>query len=447
MWPQRRKWRAMAPDARLTAVSGVRPQLEALLTDGVRGGHDPEYAAGASTVSTMTPTDEDSGRREGGGESALLFGRYCALPRSRRLLADGQPCAMGSRAFDLLMALIEARGAILSKKDIMSRVWRGFFVDDANLRVQMAAVRRVLGSDRDVVKTIPGRGYMLAAEVATATMSAGGAISVALPETNSSEGTAKETPQAGDVTTNLRRPMDRLIGRATELDELRGIITRSRLVTLVGSGGIGKTRLAIEFGWQAKNAFPDGVWLIDLAPVADPAMVVSAAATALGVPLRDAGSPIAVIASALERQNRLLIFDNCEHLVAAAGGLIGALLERVRSLTVLATSQEFLGIPGEQVYRLNSLALPPAEAIDVAGFDAVALFIERAIAADRWFGLGPARAAAVVDICRRLDGVPLALGMAAARLPLLGVEGLRAGLGERLRVLRATPPASDSRHR
>ncbi len=157
--------------------------------------------------------------------------------------------------------------------------------------------------------------------------------------------------------------------------------------------------------------------------------------------------PVAAIASALARQNRLLIFDNCEHLVSAAGGLIGALLERVPGLAVLATSQEFLGIPGEQVYRLNSLELPPVEAIDVAGFDAVALFVDRAVAADRWFGLGPANTAAVVDICRRLDGVPLALEMAAARLPLLGVEGLRAGLGERLRMLRANPHASDARHR
>ncbi len=168
-------------------------------------------------VSTMTSTGEDSGRREGSGESALLFGRYCALPRSRRLLADGHPCPMGQPRLRSADGAHRSARRRPKQKRHHEPVWRGFCVDDANLRVQMAAVRRALGDDRDVVKTIPGRGYALAAEVATATMSAGGAITVSLPETNSTEGKAKETGAGWgcyDEPAATDGPPDRAGGRA-----------------------------------------------------------------------------------------------------------------------------------------------------------------------------------------------------------------------------------------
>jgi predicted ATPase/DNA-binding winged helix-turn-helix (wHTH) protein len=247
--------------------------------------------------------------------------------------------------------------------------------------------------------------------------------------------------------TNLLRQLGALIGRRAELAELESIVRRNRLVTVTGSSGIGKTRLAIELGRDLLPQFPDGVWLIDLAPLSAPALVASATATVLGVALRDAETPAETIARALGDQRKLLFFDNCEHLVAAAAALIQELLERAPGISILATSQEILGIPAEKVYRLDPLAVPPADATDIAGYAAVAFFIERASALDLHFQLDRANAAGVGEICRRLDGIPLALEMAASRLSLLGVEGLRARLGDRLHMLSTSLRTSETRHR
>jgi predicted ATPase/DNA-binding winged helix-turn-helix (wHTH) protein len=261
-------------------------------------------------------------------------------------------------------------------------------------------------------------------------------------------------PETTKPRTNLPHRLAPVIGRASELAELRESTGRNQLVTLVGPGGIGKTRLAIELGWLLVEQFPDGVWLVDLAPVTDPAVVVSATATVLGVALRDAKTPVDAIAAAIGKQTLLLILDNCEHLLAAAGELVAALLERVQGLSVLATSQENLHVPAEKIYRLNALALPPSGVPDrtssvsrIADFGAVALFVERARAADRRFALDAGNAAGVAEICRCLDGVPLALEMAAARLPLLGIEGLLTRLGERIRMLTTGSHTAEARHR
>ncbi|MEI9986130.1 MAG: AAA family ATPase [Aliidongia sp.] len=287
------------------------------------------------------------------------------------------------------------------------------------------------------VANITGRGYCFVAPV-----SAAGAAATA--EGGAASAPAEPAPAMPE--TNLPRHLGALIGREVELAELRDSIGRRRLVTLVGTSGVGKTRLAIELGWQIMGRFPDGVWLIDLAPLTDPAVVISATATVLGVALSSSDAAVEAIAAAIGRQRRLLIVDNCEHLINAAAPLIATLLALAPGLSVLATSQETLRIPAEQIYRLNPLALPPPGLGEIAGFGAVALFLERARAADRGFVLDADNAAGVAEICRRLDGVPLALEMAAARLPLLGVEGLRAGLDERLRMLKTGPRTAGGRH-
>lgn len=370
-------------------------------------------------------------------EPSCLFGPFQLVPW-RRLLRNGGKVALTSRALGVLSVLAERHSQIVSKSEILAEVWRDITVEDHNLMVQISVLRKILGPG--VIATYPGRGYKLVGPVTWL------------------QGTA---PPQAPFDSNLPKRRLALIGRQSELTELELQIVGHRLVTLTGTSGMGKTSVAIELGRQLDPLFPGGTRLIDLAPLTDPLVVASAAATALGVALGTADAPVTAIAAAIGTRRLLLIFDNCEHLVDAAAELIGALLDLAPGLSVLATSQETLRLADEQVYRLNPLALPPladaspnsrmmlgkSSASYLKGFGAIELFVERACAADRHFKLAPTNAASVVEICRRLDGVPLALEMAAARVPLLGIEGLRAGLDERLRLLRGGRLLAESRHR
>ena len=368
-------------------------------------------------------------------ELEYRFHPFTLSPRRRRLLQNGEIVPLSPRALSILMVLVEHHDRLVAKDEIFGAVWPGLAVEDHTLAVHVSLLRKVLGPD--AITTVPGRGYKFAAEVRRAMAPAPDpAEPIALPEPA------------------LPRPLGRLIGRDAELSEVAHHLTQSRLTTLTGAGGIGKTRLALELGWRLAGQFRDGVGLVDLAPLTDPAVVVSATATALGVALRSADAPIDALAAAIANQHRLVIFDNCEHLVDAAASLIHGLLERVAGLSVLATSREILHIPAERIYRLVPLALPPREApvaatgpAALARFGAIALFVARAEANDRHFRLTEENSGDVIEVCRRLDGMPLALEMAAARLPLLGVEGLRARLDERLHMFNAGPRTVESRHR
>jgi predicted ATPase/DNA-binding winged helix-turn-helix (wHTH) protein len=371
----------------------------------------------------------------------VSFGPFRLIAAERLLEKSGEPVHLGARALDILIALVDRASEAVSKRDLMTQVWPDVTVDEGSLRFHIAAMRKALGDGQPgarYVTTLPGRGYCFVAPVS---------------RSETSRPPAPAEPAPARPATNLPRCLSAVIGRAVEMSELRESLGRNRLVTLAGPGGIGKTRLAIELGWHVMGLFPDGVWLIDLAPLTDPAVVTSATATVLGVALKNPDTAVETIAVAIDRRRLLLIFDNCEYLVGAAAELIEALLARVSGLSVLATSQENLHIPAEQIYRLNPLALPPGDAVDpqtsagrITGFGAIDLFVERACAADRRFGLDDGNAACVAEICRQLDGIPLALEMAAARLPLLGIEGLRAGLGERLQMLKAGPRTGETRH-
>jgi len=369
-------------------------------------------------------------------ETAIIFGHCRALPRTRQFFVDGQPVAIGSRAFDLLMLLIETRHTIVSRDEITKSVWPSTFVDDSNLRVQMSAVRKALGNDGWILKTIPGRGYLFTADV---TFTGGGSVVLAaLPPpvhpTNSTK-------------TNLPWGLSRLFGRNEELLELKAAVSEQRLVTLVGMGGIGKTRLAVELGRQVTDLFVDGVWMIDLAPLRASSLIANAVASILGIPILHADAAMDTIASAIGQRCMLLIFDNCEHLVEAVAEFVETILRRAPQISVVAGSQQRLGIATEQIYRLKPLELPAQGDGQIQGYGAVELFIARATESDRRFHVTPETAASVVEICRSLEGIPLALEMAAARVPLLGIDGLRTGLNERLQMLKFNSNSSDSRYR
>jgi predicted ATPase/DNA-binding SARP family transcriptional activator len=241
------------------------------------------------------------------------------------------------------------------------------------------------------------------------------------------------------------------VGRTKEIEEVRGLLRESRLLTLTGVGGSGKTRLALEVAAGVKEDFPDGVVLVELGPLSDPALVAAIVASALGVlatgPGGTADGLMDRLAEYLQPKRTLIILDNCEHVIEVAAGLVHALLPTCPGVTVLATSREILGLPGEVAWRVPSLSLPAPTAVeDLSGSDAVALFCERARSAQPGFGLSPANAAAVTHICRRLDGIPLALELAAARIRVLGAQELARRLDQRFRLLTGGTRTAVPRH-
>jgi len=334
---------------------------------------------------------------------------------------------LGSRAFDVLLILVEAEGELVTKEELLARVWPGAVVEESNIQVQVSALRKALGKERNLILTVPLRGYRFAGNVRL--LDADGR---ALPQE------APVPPTVRQIPTNLPAPVSDFIGRETELRELRELLRHNRLVTLVGTGGIGKTRLGLEAARATLEEFPDGVWLAELAPLTDPDLVASAINTALGLQSGAGRWTSERLAAALRGRRLLLVMDNCEHLIGAAAREAETLLRAVPGVCILATSQEPLGLDGECTYRLSPLEFPAEETAELAAalrHDAVRLFAARARAADPHFDLSERNAATVATICRRLDGIPLAIELAAARAAALGIEGLARRLDLRFHVL------------
>lgn len=352
-----------------------------------------------------------------------VVGRHEIRVAERQLLADGRPAALGSRAFDLLLALVERAGRVVPKDELIEVVWPGLVVEENNLQVQVSALRKLLGAQ--AIATVPGRGYRLALPVDAAD----GAPSASTPAATGAP--ARATPG------NLPPHAPVLVGRDEALHELVAQIEAQPLVTLVGAAGMGKTTLARAAAQALRERWPGGAWWVELAPVVDPAQVPLAVAQALQVTLGGSAPASELLAGVLQPRAMLLVLDNCEHVVDAAAALAATLLEQAPGVHLLATSQELLNVAGERVVRLDPLAMPAGDvpADEAARFGAIRLFAERARAVDPRFELGPGNVDAVTDICRHLDGLPLAIELAAARVRLLGVQGVREHLGERFRVL------------
>jgi DNA-binding winged helix-turn-helix (wHTH) protein len=359
----------------------------------------------------------------------IEFGHFRIGPRRRELLADGRPIQLGGRAFDVLMALIEASGAVVSKDALIDRVWPNRIVEESSLHVQISALRNAFGADRNLIRTISGRGYQFTGEISTVAAS---------PHTQAVAGTAVPVSAAPRPLTNLPEPVSELIGRDVELEEILGLAAAHRLVTLTGAGGIGKTRLGLEVARRLLPRFVDGVWVIELAPLSDPDLVPATVATALGLDLAGGAVSPERVANALASKQLLLVLDNCEHLVGAAASMAEALLRANPAACVLATSREPLRAEGECLYRVPPLAIPTEgskDAEDPLRYGAVRLFVARARAADPQFSPDGRVAEAIAAICRHLDGIPLAIELAAARTNALGVEELAARLDDCFHLL------------
>src|ERR1700726_1166119 len=195
--------------------------------------------------------------------AAIEFGRFRILPPRRELLAEGRPLDLGGRAFDVLMVLIEASGAVVSKDALMNRVWPDRIVEENNLQAQISALRHVLGPNRDLIRTIAGRGYQFTGEIRTIS---------ARPNAHATAGLPQPTPTPPRPPTNLPQPMTDMICRDIELQEVVSLVGSHRLVPLTGAGGIGKTRLALEAAGRLLPQFPDGVWIAELSPLSDPTL-------------------------------------------------------------------------------------------------------------------------------------------------------------------------------
>lgn len=365
----------------------------------------------------------------------FLFGPF-RLSTSKRVLFEGDRVVrLGTKAIEILIALVERAGELVSKHELVEIAWPDTTVVEANLTVQVAALRRALGEDESANQYIvnsPGRGYRFVAPIRI--------VNEHHPVVD-----APSVPAH-----NLPAQLIRLIGRADELPALRNRLTDSRLLSIVGPPGIGKTSIAIQLSEAMLPQFRDGVWLVDLSSITNASLIPSVLAAALPIDVRSS-DVLSGIVTALRYKNLLLVFDNCEHLIDAAAAAISGLLHGTRDVTILTTSREALRIEGERVYRLSSLAVPPASgeclAQDVLGFPAVQLFVERAGAITGNFELSDANAAFAAEICRKLDGNPLAIELAAARVDAFGVKGLAARLDDRMHLLTEPHRGVPMRHR
>ncbi|MEH0841031.1 BTAD domain-containing putative transcriptional regulator [Micromonospora sp. CPCC 205711] len=292
---------------------------------------------------------------------------------------------------------------------------------------------------------------------ATGIADSGGAVGAAGQRRRSAPDPAGPAPLGRN---NLPAGLTSFVGREDALDQVRDLLTRTRLATLTGPGGAGKTRLAVESGRGVVDLFPDGVWLVELAPVTDPAEVAQTVLAALGlreqalfararVPAAgEVTDPMARLAGALAHRTALLVLDNCEHLLDAAAGLVDRLLATCPDLRVLATSREPLGITGEAIHPVGSLALPPPDATPpvALAYPAVRLLADRAAAARPDFTVDATTVGPVVRICRALDGMPLAIELAAARLRAMTAGQVAARLDDRFRLLTGGSRTALPRH-
>ena len=335
-----------------------------------------------------------------------------------------------AKAMDVLVALVAAAPQVLAAADLLERVWPKVVVGDNVVHQAIAHLRAALGDrarEPRFIEHVPRRGYRLLARIER------GAAAVV-----NVDGTTTARPPAS-APGNLPIVLTTFVGRGAELDQVHGLLEAQRLVTITGVGGAGKTRFALELAGRAAAAFADGVWLLELAPIADPALIMQVIATTLHLHER-AGQPISdTVHAALAAQRMLLVFDNCEHLIDACARVIESLLQHAPGLKVLATSRELLGIGGEYCWRIAPLALPDPAALPplaaLAEIESVRLLIERARETQPSFALTAQNAAPVAHICARLDGIPLAIELAAARLAVLTPAQICSRLDDRFRLL------------
>ncbi|MER8659282.1 winged helix-turn-helix domain-containing protein [Mesorhizobium sp. M0847] len=353
-------------------------------------------------------------------DSAITFSSFLLYP-GRHVLLKNEPVLIGSRALEILIALTERPGDLVTKDELTARAWPSAIVEESNLRAQIALLRRVLGDDQaasQYIVAVPTRGYRFIASVRRSHV--------------------EHEPETTQAPNNLPSQLTQPIGREEAIKTIEGRFQRFRLVTIVGPGGIGKTTVGLRVAKQLLSAHEHGHCFIDLAPITNSQLVPSVLASQFHLP-ETLGDPTASLIGHLRGKRLLLVFDSCELVLEATARLAETLLREVPDITILATSREALRVEGESVYRLPPLDTPPSAAgltaADALEFSAIRLFVERTTSSVNGYTFDDNEAAVVTHICRQLDGIALAIELAAARVEAFGTRGIAELLNDRLRLL------------
>jgi len=370
-------------------------------------------------------------------KEAISFGPFSLVASERLLAKEGAPVALGARALDILIALASRPHEVISKRELLSRVWPDVTVEESSLRFHIASLRRALGDGKDgarYIATLAGRGYCFVAPVSRpADRDNVGATAVG------------NFPHA-----NLPGRLMRMVGRADDVLRLSTQLLATRFVTIVGAGGVGKTTVAIAVGHHLIEVFAGAALFVDLGVLNDPRLVATAVTSMLGLSVQS-DDPTPSLIAYLRDKRIILILDTCEHLIEAVADLASRVFVSAPQAHILSTSREALQVEGEHVYKLDPLACAPDDPALTAAltqtFPATQLFVERALASGARLELGDADAAIVAGMCRKLDGVALAIELAARRVEAYGLQQTAALLDQRLTLLWSGPRTAPPRQK
>jgi predicted ATPase/DNA-binding winged helix-turn-helix (wHTH) protein len=363
----------------------------------------------------------------------LKFGPFELSSGERVLQRDGAMLPLGSRALDILIYLTERPGEVVTKKELIDQVWPDVVVEEGSLRVHIAAIRKALGDGKfgnRYIANIQGRGYSFVGSVA-------GHVD---RKTNNPDSRYESI---------LPARSRRMVGRDLILSDVQESLRKQRFVTLLGPGGIGKTTIAVAAGHALATEFGGAVYFVDLGSLADPHLVVRAIRTSVGLAptLNETSQELVDL---IRSRKLLIILDSCEHVIQAAASIAEQLFQEARQVHLLATSRELLKVEGEHCCRVEPLDFPPTESEQtadvVAQYPAVQLFVERVAARGGNFVLTDREAPFVADMCRRLDGLPLAIELAAGPVAALGIRSTLADLASRLEWLKRGHRTAIPRH-